>query len=333
MLLKNKRLSFLSLSLTSAVLTLMSGCGPDKEPQEEKSVPAPVAKNIPVPDFNPDSAYSFIHDQVALGPRVPGSKAHAKCAEMLAEKLRSYGFVVEIPKGQTVKTYDHKQFVLKNIIASFHPEAQNRILICSHWDTRPIAESDEKDKMTPGDGANDGASGVGVAMEIARLVSQMPPAVGVDIIYFDLEDYGENGGDENTWCLGSQYWSQHLHKPGYYANFGILLDMVGGPKATFVKEGASAEKAPAVVEKVWKAAEELGYGAIFLPQTRYFIGADDHIWVNAAGIPCIDIIEYNGMNNGFPLYHHTHQDNMDMIDKGTLKAVGQTLLEVIYKEK
>lgn len=324
--LRTKILGFFSLLIVS--------CGPETEPPKEKPIPETVkVKTIQVPDFNSDSAYLFIKEQVDLGPRVPGTPAHAKCAELLSKRLRSYGFEVIIPAGQTVRTHDKKQFALKNIIASFNPDAQKRILICSHWDTRPIAESDAKYKDKPGDGANDGASGVGVAMEIARLVSKDKPNVGLDIIFFDLEDYGQNGGEETTWCLGSQYWSEHLHKPGYYANFGILLDMVGGPNATFIKEGVSMEKAPAIVDKVWKVANDLGYGKHFLPQTRHFIGADDHVWVNEAGIPCIDIIEYNQSNNGFPTYHHTHQDNMDAIDKNTLKAVGQTLTEVIYKEK
>lgn len=325
--LKTKILGFICLLIVS--------CGPETDQGKDKPIPPqpPEVKTIPTPDFNADSAYAFIKAQVDLGPRVPGTPAHTKCANMLAAQLRSYGFEVIVPTGQIVKTYDNKQFALKNIIASFNPDAQNRILICAHWDTRPIAEADAKFKDKPGDGANDGASGTGVAMEIARLVSKTKPTIGLDIIYFDLEDYGQNGGEETTWCLGSQYWSEHLHKPGYYAKFGILLDMVGGPKATFIQEGVSMEKAPAIVEKVWKTANELGYGNHFIPQTRHFIGADDHVWVNAAGIPCIDIIEYNQSNNGFPTYHHTHQDNMEAIDKVTLKAVGQTLLEVIYKEK
>lgn len=328
--LKNK----LSIALTAITLVFIAACGNETTTPKTETPPTTVeVKKIPTPDFNPDSAYAFTQAQVDFGPRVPGTQAHAKCADYLSTKLKSYGFDVLIPSGQTAKTYDQKQFALKNIIASFNPDAQKRILICSHWDTRHITESDTKDKDKPGDGANDGASGVAVALEIARVVSKTKPNVGVDIIYFDLEDYGDNG-DEESWCLGSKYWATHLHKPDYYATYGILLDMVGGPEATFVKEAYSVQQAPDVVEKVWNAASNLGYGNYFLAQTKNFVGADDHVPVNQdAHIPCIDIISYNQATGGFPDYHHTHQDNMQLIDKNTLKAVGQTLLEVIYSEK
>lgn len=324
----------LPLIISSAAALFIISCSNEPAPPQNETLPKTAeVKRIPAPEFNPDSAYAYVKAQVDFGPRVPGSAAHAKCAEYLSAKLKSYGFDVIIPTGQTVKTYDGRQFALKNIIASFKPELQSRIMICSHWDTRPIAESDTKDKDKPGDGANDGASGVGVAIEIARQVSRENPNIGVDIIYFDVEDYGDNG-DEESWCLGSKYWAANLHKRDYVANFGVLLDMVGGPGAVFVKEGYSVDHAGAAVDKVWKAASEIGYGNYFLPQTVRFVGVDDHVPVNdLAHIPCIDIIEYNQATGGFADYHHTHKDNMDMIDKKTLKAVGQTLLEVIYNEK
>lgn len=322
------------LFIFAASLLLIS-CGNETSttaPDPASPAKAPEVKKIPAPGFNADSSYAYVKAQVDFGPRVPGTAAHARCAEFLSAKLKSYGFEVIIPTGQTVKTPDGKQFALKNIIASFRPELQNRVMICSHWDTRPITESDTKDKDKPGDGANDGASGVGVALEVARQVSISHPNVGVDIIYFDVEDYGDNG-NEDSWCLGSKYWASNLHRRDYVANFGILLDMVGGPDAVFVKEGYSAEMAPQIVDKVWKAANDLGYGKYFQPQTVRFVGADDHVPVNEqAHIPCIDIIQYNKATGGFPDYHHTHKDNMTAIDKNTLKAVGQTLLEVIYNE-
>lgn len=307
----------------------------NNEPTETKELPInkPVEKKIVTPTFNSDSAYAFIQAQVDFGPRIPGSSAHASCADYLTSKLKSSNFEVMIQKA-TQKTFDKKQFILKNIIGSFKPELQSRILICSHWDTRPWADADTENKTKPFDGANDGASGVGVALEIARQINASHPAIGVDIIFFDLEDYGEtNGADESTWCLGSQYWAKNLHVPNYYANFGILLDMVGGPNAVFPKEGNSVTLASTVVDKVWNTANNIGYGNYFSPQRRNFVGVDDHIYVNQAGIPCIDIIEYNQATGGFGSYHHTHKDNIDIIDKNTLKAVGQTLLEVIYNEK
>lgn len=316
------------------IFILFFSCTDEEKKQVQKTsdhVLTASQKKIQTPLFNQDSAYAFVKEQVDFGPRVPGTKAHENCAKYLENKLKSYGFEVMVQTA-SIRTFDNKQFRLQNIIASFNPEKQKRILLSSHWDTRPWADSDTEDKDKPFDGANDGASGVGVALEVARQIKLTNPEVGVDIIYFDLEDYGQSGGNADTWCLGSQYWSKNLHKPGYYANFGVLLDMVGGKNALFPMELNSYELAPFAVEKVWKAADKLGYGNYFIAKTEGFVGVDDHIFVNNAGIPCIDIIEYNPSRGGFGYYHHTHDDNMDVINKNTLKAVGQTLLEVIYSE-
>ena len=328
------KLNRYTISAFTAAIALLASCSNNHDnggtPQQQPK--APEVKKVPAPDFNADSAYSFVKAQVDFGPRIPGSAAHEKCAAYLVNKLKSYGFTVTVQTG-TVKTFDGKQFLLKNIIAQFNPGVQSRIMLCSHWDTRPWADSDTKDKDKPFDSANDGPSGVGVAIEVARNVSLSRPNIGVDIMYFDMEDYGEDGGDEDTWCLGTQYWASHLTPSNYYANFGVLLDMVGAPNATFPKEGQSVSMAGSAVNKVWDAANEIGYGNYFVSQTRQFVGVDDHIYVNKAGVPCIDIIEYNQATGGFGDYHHTHKDNMSLIDKNTLKAVGQTLLEVIYSEK
>ncbi len=304
------------------------------EKAEQQSPPSQaVIKKITPPTFNSDSAYAFVKAQVDFGPRIPGSAAHAACANYLSSKLKTYGFEVIIQKG-TVQTYDGKKFSLKNIIASYKPELKSRVLVCSHWDTRPWADEDKEHPDKPFDGANDGASGVGVGLELARQIQSLPPAIGVDIIFFDLEDYGEvDGEDESSWCLGSQYWAKNLHQPNYYANFGVLLDMVGAAHAVFPKEEQSMNNASAAVNKIWKAANEIGYGNYFSPETRAHVGIDDHIYVNQAGIPCLDIIPYDEISKGFGDFHHTYKDNMSIIDKTTLKAVGQTLLEVIYNEK
>lgn len=313
------------------LLAFLAACTSENDKKAVVSNPTAEIKRVTAPAFDADSAYSYVKAQVDLGPRVPGTAAHAKCADHLVAQLKAFGFEVMVQTG-TVQTFDKKQFTLKNIIASYKPEAQSRILISSHWDTRPWADEDTKNTDKPFDGANDGASGVGVALEIARQLHLFPANVGVDIVLFDLEDYGTSGND-NSWCLGSQYWANNPHKPNYFANFGILLDMVGGPNAIFPKEGNSVELASFAVDKVWKAANNIGYGNYFVPQTKDFVGVDDHIYINKGGVPCIDIIEYNQISGGFGDYHHTHQDNMSLIDKNTLKAVGQTLLEVIYNEK
>lgn len=325
-------LQFLAgFAATLFILIFLTSCNNNKE-QPKETIKTIEVKRIPAPDFSADSAYAYTKTQVDFGPRIPGTPAHAKCADYLVAKFKSFGMDVMVQKA-TIQTFDKKQFTLKNIIASFNPEAQNRVMICSHWDTRPWADSDDKDPEKPFDSANDGPSGVGVGMEIARQVNLIHPNIGLDIILFDLEDYGESGGEQDTWCLGSQYWSKNLHRPNYYANFGVLLDMVGGANAIFPKENNSVELASSAVDKVWKKAADIGYGNYFSSQKKSFVGIDDHIWVNKAGIPCIDIIEYNQATGGFGDYHHKHSDNMSLIDKSTLKAVGQTLLEVIYNEK
>jgi glutaminyl-peptide cyclotransferase len=327
--LNNKNIAYV------AILVLAASCGGNEQPTTTETTNTHVeniVSSVQTPAFNQDSAYQFIQAQIDFGPRVPGSKAHELCAAYLQSKLASYNFETTV-QSEVMTMFDNKKFRLKNIIASYKPEARSRIMISSHWDTRPWADSDDENPDKPIDGANDGASGVGVALEIARQINLINPAIGVDILLFDLEDYGEAGGSTNTWCVGSQYWATHLHKPNYTANFGVLLDMVAGKNAVFPKEGISMQYASAAVDKVWKTAHSLGYGAYFSMQEQRFVGVDDHVFVNRAGIPCIDIIEYNEASGSFGDYHHTHDDNMDIIDKNTLKAVGQILLEVIYTEK
>jgi len=328
---KMNYLNLLHVAVALYLSLVLVGC--HSESSTSTSVQQTKVKTVTAPVFNPDSAYAFVKAQVDFGPRIPGTTAHQRCADYLSNQLKSYGFDVTIQKG-TVQTFDTKKFTLKNIIASFKPELQSRILICSHWDTRPWADEDSIGSDLPFDGANDGASGVGVALEIARQVRALPPSIGVDVIFFDLEDYGDaDGTSESSWCLGSQYWATNLHTPNYSANFGILLDMVGNTNAVFPKEEQSVSFASTAVNKVWKAADEIGYGTFFSPQTLSFVGSDDHVYVNKAGIPCLDIIAYDAKLKGFGDFHHSHQDNMSIIDKGTLKAVGQTILQVIYNEK
>ena len=178
---------------------------------------------------------------------------------------------------------------------------------------------------------------MGALLEIARLVNLQQPELGIDIIFLDAEDYGtpqfyEGKHKEEAWCLGSQYWSRNPHVQGYNARFGILLDMVGGENSVFLKEGYSEEFAPDINKKVWKAAKKAGYGKTFIDERGDTI-TDDHLFINRlARIKTIDIIP-NDPETGFPPTWHTIHDNMDHIDKNTLKAVGQTALEVIYNEK
>mgnify|MGYP001385679599 CR=1 FL=1 len=304
--------------------------------QNSNDKDAPKVK-IEVPKFNADSAYYYVEKQVEFGPRVISSKAWEKCAIWLEKKLKTYTPHVIVQEAP-VTTYDRKNHTLKNIIASFSPQKNNRIALFAHWDSRHIADYDTINQDLPILGANDGGSGVGVLLELARLFKNKKPAIGVDIILFDAEDYGQPENSKfpimkDSWCLGSQYWSKNPHKPQYFARYGILLDMVGAKNATFRHEEISSYFAPNILQKVWKKAHQLGY-------RQYFVFADskqildDHYYVNTIiGIPTIDIIEYDpATKTNFNKHWHTHNDNMENINRNTLNAVGHTLLEIIYHE-
>lgn len=289
------------------------------------------------PDFNADSAYAFVQKQVDFGPRVPNTPQHVACGDYLVNELKRFGAEI-IEQKVTLTAYNGTKLNARNIIGSYATDKKDKILLFAHWDTRPYADHDLKKENyhTPILGANDGASGVGVLLEIARQLQKQKPEVGIDIIFFDAEDIGvpafSDQHDNNSWCLGSQYWSQNLHSAGYNAKYGILLDMVGATDATFYKEGFSVEYAANTIERIWSTARQLGYGDYFQNKNIGYI-TDDHVPVNQfAHIPSVDIIHLN-KNGGFFPHWHTVNDNMNNISKETLKAVGQTVLEVIYKEK
>ena len=292
---------------------------------------------INVPKFNSDSAYYFIKKQVDFGPRVPNTVAHEKCAEYLINQFQSFGAAVKIQED-LVSRFDGVNMFMKNIIASYNLDANKRILLCAHWDSRFMADYDSIDIQKPISGANDGGSGVGVLLEIARQFYNYPVDVGIDIILFDVEDQGQPNGALNpvphSWCLGSQYWSKNPHVSNYFADYGILLDMVGGEGAKFTKEGVSLHFASTILDKVWDFANRNGFNDFFLDQETPSI-IDDHLYINnIIHIPTINIVEYDvNSHNRFNKHHHKHSDNMQIIDKKTLNAVGQTVLDVIYHEK
>jgi Zn-dependent M28 family amino/carboxypeptidase len=327
---------YITAGLTVSVALLFFACNPKQKSQSNNY---DVAPQTPTPDFNADSAYHYISKQVEFGPRVPNTDEHAACANYLASELKRFGADVIVQEA-TVTAFDDTQLHAKNIIGQFNPDSQDRILLFAHWDTRPFADydPDESKRNLPIDGANDGGSGVGVLMEIARQLGKTPHQLGIDIIFFDAEDYGrpahfDTPAKEHTWCLGSQHWARNPHKPGYKARYGILLDMVGAKNAFFAKERYSMRYAPDLMDKVWKTAAQLGFGHHFIDQPGGII-TDDHVYVNElAQIPSIDIIQNDPTSQtSFGSFWHTHADNMDGINRETLKAVGQTVLEVIYNE-
>jgi len=325
--------------LVAATAVLVS-CGPEKPVVENTTTGSTTSTNTVVtkahivpPDFNADSAYAYIKTQADMGPRVPGSRAHEKAVAYFEKYFKNLGADVKVLGGSTT-TYDGKQWRIDNVIATFNPQAKTRILLSAHYDSRPFADKDPvpANRTKPCPGVNDGASGVGVLMEIGRLIKDKQPNVGIDIILFDLEDYGDNG-DPNSWCLGSVYWSNNLHKPGYKAKYAVLLDMVGAKDAIFPREGTSVFHANDVVNKIWNAADKLGYSNYFVYEESAEM-TDDHVPINKiAGIPAVDILHYNYLKNEFFEHHHTTTDDINTIDKKTIKAVGQTLMEVIYNEE
>jgi hypothetical protein len=279
-------------------------------------------------DFNADSAYYFIQKQVDFGPRVPGTMPHAICANYLKQKLSEYCDTAMIQEGQMMNAKANL-IGIKNIIGSFNPTAKYRFLLAAHWDTRPMADEDPLEPTKSADGANDGASGVGVLLEMARQMQLKRPDIGVDIIFFDAEDGGESGGRPDSWCLGSQYWSANLHTPGYIAHEAILLDMVGAKDASFILEANSLVHNQPLMADVWHTGQSLGYGRYFMNINGNPI-IDDHVFVfGKTGIKMIDIISHDLQSGGFGPTWHTLGDNMSIIDTATLKAVGHTVYHVV----
>jgi|TARA_B110000495_G_C22965116_1_gene565959 Zn-dependent M28 family amino/carboxypeptidase len=326
-------MKILNLYLISIIL--LASCSNDKKTNFSRG--ENIKTKISIPNFNSDSSYYFVKKQVDFGPRVISTKAWDECSKYLVDKLNSYNAFVKVQEAP-IKTYDGKEHVLRNIIASFSVEKNNRIALFAHWDSRHIADHDSVNTKQPILGANDGGSGVGVLLEIARNLNNQNPNIGVDIILFDAEDYGQPENSQypimnESWCLGSQYWSKNPHIKNYYAKYGILLDMVGGENARFRYESTSAYYASDILKKVWDMAHKIGYSDYFIFKSSPQI-MDDHYYVNTLmAIPTIDIIEFDpSTKTNFNKHWHTHADNMNNVNRKTLKAVGQTVLNVIYSE-
>ncbi len=293
------------------------------------------------PSFSADSAYAYAARQCDFGPRTMNSEAHDRCGEWIAAQFRTFGLDVEMQRAD-LRGYDGTLLHSTNIIAHYRPEATRRILLCAHWDSRPWADNDPDSTnwRKPVMAANDGASGVAVMLEIARLLQADTTArVGVDFVCFDAEDWGtpqwaETADDADTWALGAQYWATHqgqTAKPAY----GILLDMVGGEGARFFREGVSMQYAGDLLRRIWRTAAQIGYGSFF-PDSEGGMVTDDHVPVNEkAGIPTIDIIAFypDCTQSSFGPTWHTVSDDMDHLDANVLKAVGQVLVQTIYGEK
>lgn len=288
-------------------------------------------KKVAIGKFNVDSTYSFLQKQVDFGNRYMNTKEHELCKDWLVDKFASYGFEI-IEQKFKAKLYYGEEADGTNVIARYNPNVLERVLLCAHYDTRHIAEKDSVAPTTPILGADDGGSGVAVLIEIARQLSLNPIPMGVDIVLFDAEDSGANeSGNDYTWGLGSQYWSKNLHESPYDVKYGILLDMVGAKNATFPKEGFSRKTAGPKLNAIWSFANKMGYGKYFVNRNVGSYTDDHRFIVENTSIPMIDIINIKE-DGKFGAHHHTHNDDMEIISKETLNAVGKIILAVVYKE-
>lgn len=303
---------------------LLVACGEDskKTPQE--------TTKVKIPAFSAQGAYDLVKAQVDLGYRCPECPGAQKAIDFMKNELKQAGWAVET-QSFDAKLYTGKEVKGVNVIGRYNPHVKERVMLCAHWDSRMIADKDTTRVDQPIDGANDGASGVGVLLQLAKTIQANPIPMGVDIIFFDMEDQGDDGGnDPYSWGLGSQYWAKNLHEKPYQIKYGILLDMVGHKDAVFPMEGYSLYSAPDVVRKVWGVAKILGKQKYFVNKQIGGITDDHRFIIESAKLPMIDIIDYR--EEGFMKEHHTHGDGMNAIDKNTLGAVGQVVTATIYKE-
>ncbi len=321
----------LRLRLAFILMTLVS-CNSNKSNAVAEQTVANTRQKV---EFNADSAYAFVKAQVGCGPRIPGSKGHELCADYIIGRLKAADADTVIEYRSTATNFKGEAMPINNIMARYNPDASRRVLLLAHWDTRPWADNDPDpaNHAKPVPGANDGASGAGVLLELARQFGQTRPDIGVDLLFVDGEDSGAESQDL-SWCLGTQQWISLMpYRASDRPVYAILLDMVGGRNAKFTREYISDRYASSVNDRVWAMANASGYGDRFVNRQAGGV-VDDHMFINRAGIPCIDIIECANESTGsFPSTWHTVNDDMDHIDPATLKAVGQTVANVIYNER
>lgn len=304
------RIARLALIL-SLLLCAAPGCSPSAAP----------------PTFDRAAAFDLLKKQVDIGPRYPGAPGHAACRDFIVAQLKPYADEVTVQDFE--QSVAGKSLSLSNITALFNPKAKSFVLLAAHWDTRPVADMEVNSTRAakPILGANDGASGVAVLLELARLFKQRQPDVGVLMVFFDGEDYASNPPSSDTMFLGSKYFAGHLgSKTKAGIRYGILLDMVGDKNLGIYQETQSLAAAPEVVRKVWDTAKSLGYQKTFIASSKYSI-SDDHIPLIKAGVKCIDIIDFD--------YGpwHTLEDTVDKCSADSLGTVGDVIARVVYQEE
>jgi glutaminyl-peptide cyclotransferase len=276
--------------------------------------------------FNGNAAYNYAKAQVDFGPRVPGTPAAKQAGDWIIRQMRARADTV-IVQSFTYTTADGKKLPLRNILARFRPELQERVLYVTHWDSRPISESaaTEAEKKMPVPGANDGASGVGLFVALGDVLKKTKPNVGVDLLFTDGEDYGNFGPPLVDVLIGAKYFAAHPPSPGYKPLYGVLWDMIGDKDLRIPYEMISFQQAPEVVSRVWQTAADLGYGDIFVQESGGEV-TDDHVPLLQSGLRVIDVIDLT-----YPP-HHTPQDTMDKISAKSLAAVGDVATALVTRK-
>ena len=281
--------------------------------------------------FDGEAARGYVKTQLDFGARVPGTDAHRRTGDWIAEQMRQRADTVIEQRWNHV-TAKGDTLPLRNIFARFRPQATTRILYVTHWDSRPVSDqaSDPAKRALPVPGANDGASGVGLFIALGDILKKTPPTVGVDLLFVDGEDYGTFGPPDVDVLLGSTYFAANL-PAGYQPIFGVLFDMIGDADLQIPQEGYSVERAPEVVARVWDTAAKLGYQQYFPPRVGSSI-TDDHLPLLDKGLRVIDVIDldYLGPPGGSkPNYHHTPEDTLDKVSAKSLKIVGDVAYSLI----
>ena len=276
-------------------------------------------------EFDGTRAFGYLEQQVRFGPRIPGSAAHDSTGDWILARLRERADTVIVQDiahplegGRTLR--------LRNFLARFRPAAAERVLYLAHWDTRPRADQSANlaAQRQPVPGANDGASGVAVLVGVADALKARPPAVGVDLLFVDGEDYGDFA-DSSAVLIGSRWFAAH-QPPGYPPLFAVLFDMVGDKDLLLPYEQNSQAFAPEVVDRVWKVADSIGYGNVFVQQPGSTL-IDDHVALQRAGIHAIDVVDFSyGPGNG---YWHTTDDTLDKVSAQSLQIVGDVAVAVV----
>jgi len=272
-------------------------------------------------EFNASTAFTYLQQQMAFGPRIPNTPGHEKMGDWLLTTLRARADTVSVQEFRWV-TKKGANLRLRNFFARFRPQAADRVLFLAHWDTRPFADKSQNlgQQRMPVPGANDGASGVAVLLGLADVLKATPPTIGVDLLFVDGEDYGDFNDSTET-LIGARYFAKH--QPAAYTTlYAVLFDMVGDKDLQFYQEGYSMAAAPEVVQRVWQTADRLGYSKVFIPRAGQTL-IDDHVPLQQAGIRTIDVIDFD-----FP-YHHTTEDTIDKVSAESLQIVGDVAVALV----